>query len=80
MYSFALSEDSHDEIMVNIDQLVTEDESEFCSTLKLFVIKQLGQIYNGTIDTLREQFLNRNVVWIHPMIEQPSDDLQVQKT
>ena len=79
MYSFALSEDSHDE-MVNINQLLTEYKSEFCSTLKLFVIKQLGQIYNGTIDTLREQFLNRNVVWIHPMIEQPSDDLQVQKT
>ncbi|CAF2907340.1 unnamed protein product [Rotaria sp. Silwood2] len=64
MYAFSLSKDNHSEIMENIDKLLTTDESKFCLTLKIYIIKQLCQIYHIDLAELYEVFINRNCYWI----------------
>ena len=77
LYTFALNRDSHNEIMPKIDRSFTNNESSFCTTLKVFVIKQLCQISKVNFNELRNIFFNRNLLWIRPLIDQSSnyDDL-----
>ncbi|CAF0841320.1 unnamed protein product [Didymodactylos carnosus] len=75
IYAFALNNDSKQEIMTTIDRLLTTDDSSFCSTLKIFIIKQMVYMSSKTFNELKEIFKNRNLVWIKPLImraEKPS--------
>ena len=67
-YALALNHDIKIDTMNQIDRLLTRDDSPFCSTLKLFVIKQLCQFFNISLDALRKIFVNRNCDWIRPII------------
>ncbi|CAF0809248.1 unnamed protein product [Rotaria sordida] len=68
LYAFVFINDSHHAILEDIDKLLTRDDFLFCSTIKLFIIKQLCQMSNITLNDLRDIIINRNVTWIRPMI------------
>ncbi|CAF3395094.1 unnamed protein product [Rotaria sp. Silwood1] len=72
LYAFVLVNDSHHAILEDIDKLLTRDDFLFCSTIKLFIIKQLCQMSSITLDDLRDIIVNRNVTWIRPMITLPT--------
>jgi hypothetical protein len=78
LYAFALNHDSHNEIMPRLDRFFTSNELSFCSTLKLFVIKQLCQMYKVNLYGLRDIFVNRTLLWIHPLISQSFDQAGAQ--
>ncbi|CAF4915976.1 unnamed protein product [Rotaria sp. Silwood1] len=67
-YALALNNDIQIEVMNHIDRVLTRDDSPFCSTLKLFIIKQLCQFFKVSLDGLCNIFVNRNCYWIRPMI------------
>ncbi|CAF4400619.1 unnamed protein product, partial [Rotaria sp. Silwood2] len=79
MYAFSLSKDNHSDIMEYIDKVLTTDESKFCLTLKIYIIKQLCQIYHIDLAELYEIFINRNCYWIrttfHDMITNKDENL-----
>ncbi|CAF1231023.1 unnamed protein product, partial [Didymodactylos carnosus] len=75
LYALALNNDKKAEVMNNIDQLLTRDNSQFCSTLKLFVTKQLCQFFKITLKELRDIFINRTCTWIRQMITKPNGQL-----
>ncbi|CAF1662632.1 unnamed protein product [Rotaria sp. Silwood1] len=64
VYALALRRDSHDAIMSSINKLLANTESGFCSTLKIFIMKNLCQIYCVDIEGLYEIFFDRTCVWI----------------
>ncbi|CAF3682110.1 unnamed protein product [Adineta steineri] len=68
LYAFILINDSHHTILEDIDKLLTRDDFLFCSTIKLFIIKQLCQMSTITLDNLRDIIFNRNVTWMKPML------------
>ncbi|CAF1092976.1 unnamed protein product [Adineta steineri] len=68
LYAYILINDSHHTILEDIDKLLTRDDFLFCSTIKLFIIKQLCQMSNITLDNLRDIIFNRNVTWMKPML------------
>ncbi|UJR36511.1 hypothetical protein I4U23_029232 [Adineta vaga] len=68
LYAFILINDSHHKILEDIDKLLTRDDFLFCSTIKLFIIKQLCQMSSITLNDLRKIIFNRNVTWMKPMI------------
>ncbi|CAF1094104.1 unnamed protein product [Rotaria sordida] len=73
MYAFALNNDSRENIIGEINDFLSTNESPFCSTIKLFITKQLLQLSNLTLRQLRQRFINRNVHWIKSILE-PSQD------
>ncbi len=75
LYAAALNNKRSDDVMVSIDQFLSRDEPRLCSTLKLFVIKQMCELSKITLDRLREIFSTRNTVWIRTIFE----DLQNQQ-
>ncbi|CAF1398652.1 unnamed protein product, partial [Rotaria sordida] len=64
MYAYSLSRDNHSMIMEDIDKLLTEDQSKFGLTLKIYIIKQLCQMYHIKLEELYDIFVNRNCYWI----------------
>ncbi|CAF3450207.1 unnamed protein product, partial [Rotaria sp. Silwood2] len=68
MYAFALSNDWHLDIMLIIDRLLTNNESPFGATLKLFILKQLIHMSNSALNEICERFLQHQVVWIKPLL------------
>ncbi len=72
LYAFVLINDSHHQILEDIDKLLTRDDFLFCSTIKLFIIKQFCQMSTITLDDLRDIIKNRNITWIRPMIDLPT--------
>ncbi|CAF4651704.1 unnamed protein product [Rotaria sp. Silwood1] len=50
IYAIALNNESHRSVMSRIDRLLTNVDSPFSSTLKLFIFKQLRQISELTLD------------------------------
>ncbi|CAF2399390.1 unnamed protein product [Rotaria sp. Silwood2] len=69
IYAFVLHNDSHEDIMSNIDRFLARDESIFGATLKLFILKQLVHMSkNVTLTDVRDLFVHRNVVWLRPLI------------
>jgi hypothetical protein len=72
LYAFVLINDSHHQILEDIDKLLTRDDFLFCSTIKLFIIKQLCQMSNITLDDLRDIIKNRNITWMRSMIALPT--------
>jgi hypothetical protein len=73
LYAFALNHDSHNEIMLRLDRFFTSNETSFCATLRLFVIKQLCQMFKVNMQELRAIFTNRNLIWIRSLISQSSN-------
>ena len=73
IYGFSLYNDSKEIVLQRVDQLLTNIDSPFCSTLKLFIFKQILQISGLTLNDMRELFVNRNVIWIKPFIQRPRD-------
>ncbi|CAF4479211.1 unnamed protein product [Rotaria sp. Silwood2] len=73
LYAVALNNECHEETMSKVDEFLTRDESSLSSTLKLFVIKQICELSNVKLDTLREIFTNRNVVWARTILDKPQD-------
>ncbi|CAF3798071.1 unnamed protein product, partial [Rotaria sp. Silwood1] len=73
LYAFALNHDSHNEIMLRLDRFFASDETSFCATLRLFIIKQLCQMFKVNLQGLRAIFINRNLVWIRSLISQSSN-------
>ncbi|CAF1519831.1 unnamed protein product [Adineta ricciae] len=67
IYAFLLYEDLHSTIMDNIDKFLAQTESPFCSTLKIFIMKNLCQNYRVNLDELYENFVNRTCLWIRRM-------------
>ncbi|CAF1321963.1 unnamed protein product [Rotaria sordida] len=70
MYAFSLSRDNHSKIMEDIDKLLTNDESKFGLTLKIYIIKQLCQMYYIELRELYDIFVNRNCYWIKTIFSQ----------
>ncbi|CAF4263878.1 unnamed protein product, partial [Rotaria sordida] len=69
IYAFVLHNDSHENVMSNIDRFLARDESVFGATLKLFILKQLVHMSkNVTLTDVRDLFVHRNVVWLRPLI------------
>ena len=64
-YIHALKVDLRESIMTSIDQILTENKSRFCSTIKLFVIKQLCQCENQTFYDFYNRYRDRNIVWLN---------------
>jgi hypothetical protein len=77
IYGFALNNDSREEVLHQIDQLLTNINTPFGATVKLFIFKQLLQISGLDRNAIREVYVNRNIVWIKPYIQRPRD-LQAQ--
>lgn len=73
IYGFALANESREPILHRIDQLLTNISTPFCSTLKLFIFKQLLQTSRLGLNDLRDVFINRNITWIKPFIQRPRD-------
>ena len=73
IYAFALNKDSRVDVLHRIDQLLTNSNTPICSTLKLFIFKQLLQISGVTLNAIRELYVNRNIIWIKPFIQRPRD-------
>ncbi|CAF1035564.1 unnamed protein product [Rotaria sordida] len=73
MYAFALNNDSRDDILSDLDRFLTNADTPFCSTLKLFIIKQILQISKLTLEDLREIYVNRNLFWIRPFFQRSHD-------
>jgi hypothetical protein len=70
-YIYALKHDIQDEIMNRIDKTLVQHASPFCSTVKLYIIKQLCHAEKVTFDGLYNQYTNRNITWIRSMTAQP---------
>ena len=68
MYVFALSNSWQYDIMLTIDRLLTNDESTFGATLKLFILKQLKHMNNMTLIEIHETFIQHEVVWLRPLL------------
>jgi len=77
IYSFALNNDSRENVLTKIDELLTKTNTPFGSTLKLFIFKQLLQTSGLSLNVIRDVYVNRNIVWIKPYIQRPRD-LQTQ--
>ncbi|CAF3907546.1 unnamed protein product, partial [Rotaria sp. Silwood2] len=73
IYAFALNVDSRQDVLRKIDQLLTNINTPFCSTLKLFIFKQILQISGLNLNDMRELYANRNIIWIKPFIQCPRD-------
>ncbi|CAF1188642.1 unnamed protein product [Rotaria sp. Silwood1] len=73
IYAFALNNESQNYIMPRIDQLLTNADSPFGSTLKLFIFKQLLQTSGRSLDDLRDNFVYRNLIWIKDFLQRPQD-------
>ncbi|CAF1340047.1 unnamed protein product [Adineta steineri] len=74
IYGFALNNDSREDVLHRIDQLLTSIDTPFCSTLRLFIFKQLLQISGFSLNIMREHYINRNIIWIKPFIQRPRDE------
>ncbi|CAF2743269.1 unnamed protein product, partial [Rotaria sp. Silwood2] len=64
MYAFALHNDNKGEVMNRINSFLTMTNTPFGSTLKLFILKQLLQTSEFTLNGLHDVYINRNVSWI----------------
>ncbi|CAF3944692.1 unnamed protein product, partial [Rotaria sordida] len=73
IYAFALNADSRQVVLPKIDQLLTNIDTSFCSTLKLFIFKQILQISGLNLNDMRELYTNRNILWIKPFVQRPRD-------
>ena len=78
LYAFALNHDSHHEIMPRLDRFFTSNETSFCATLRLFIIKQLCQMFKVNLQGLHAIFINRNLIWIRSLISQSSNSEDAQ--
>ena len=56
------------DVLQRIDQLLTTSNQAFSSTVKLFIFKQLLEITRLQLNEFREEYLNRNLLWIRPFI------------
>ncbi|CAF4279596.1 unnamed protein product [Rotaria sp. Silwood2] len=74
MYSFALImvQSQHD-IMQQIDRLLSNNNSKVCASIKIFIIKQMIYFANISLEELKQTLLNRNIVWIKPILLQQSN-------
>ncbi|CAF4833776.1 unnamed protein product, partial [Rotaria sp. Silwood1] len=70
-YVYVFKHDENNKIIQDINNIFIQDDFKFYSTLKLFIIKQLCQLYNVTFHNLCSKFASRNVDWINSMITQP---------
>ncbi|CAF4169052.1 unnamed protein product [Rotaria sp. Silwood2] len=73
MYAFALNNDSREDVLYKLDRFLTDTETSFCLTLKLFIIKQILQMSKLTLEGLREVYVNRNLLWIKPFFQRSRD-------
>ncbi|CAF5120810.1 unnamed protein product, partial [Rotaria sp. Silwood1] len=73
MYAFALNNDSRDDVLSELDRFLTNGDTPFCSTIKLFIIKQILQMSKLTLKDLREIYVNRNLLWIRPFFQRLRD-------
>jgi hypothetical protein len=71
MYSYALiaGQSQHD-IMRQIDRLLSNNDSKLCSSIKIFIIKQMIYFANISLEELKQTLSNRNIVWIKPILLQ----------
>ena len=67
IYAFALSNDWHLDIMAPIDRLLTNDETPFGNTLKIFILKQLIHMNNRSSIEKCERF-QRQILWLQPLL------------
>ena len=67
IYAFALNNDWHLDIMSAIDRLLTNDETPFGATLKIFILKQLIHMNNRSSIEKCERF-QRQILWLQPLL------------
>ncbi|CAF5022638.1 unnamed protein product [Rotaria sp. Silwood1] len=74
MYSFALiMTQSQHNVMRQIDRLLLNNESKVCSSVKIFIIKQMIYFHNMSLEELKQTLSNRNIAWIKPILLQQSN-------
>ena len=76
-YIYALKMDLKKDVMDRIDKLLVENNSAFCSTIKLFILKQLRHAEQFTFVDLSKKYMNSNITWIRLMISQSSDQQRI---
>jgi hypothetical protein len=72
-YAFSLHADSKMAVLHKIDELLSTSNDSFLSTVKLFIVKQLMQISGLRFNGMREQYSNRNLLWIKPFFQKDRD-------
>ena len=76
-YVYALKSDLKENVMDRIDKILFENNSAFCSTIKLYILKQLRHAEQITFFDLSKRYINRNIPWIRLMISQSSDQQRI---
>ena len=71
-YIYALKNDFKDNIMNTINDILFKNTSDFGSTIKLYIVKQLCQSEKITFHDLCPKYANRNIRWINSMLGQSS--------
>ncbi|CAF4891871.1 unnamed protein product, partial [Rotaria sp. Silwood2] len=69
MYAFALINYSHEDILLDIDKFLTNTDTPFCSTLKLFIMKQILQMSKLRFEEFCDIYVYRNLLWIKPFFQ-----------
>ncbi|CAF2688718.1 unnamed protein product [Rotaria sp. Silwood2] len=69
MYAFTLINYSHEGILLDIDKFLTNTDTPFCSTLKLFIMKQILQMSKVRFEEFRDIYVYRNLLWIKPFFQ-----------
>lgn len=75
MYAFALNNDMNSYALVRIDEILTNTDSKLCSTLKLFIIKQLLQMSQLDLQQLYTLYNDRQVFWMKNFIDQQTETI-----
>ncbi|CAF2688702.1 unnamed protein product [Rotaria sp. Silwood2] len=73
MYALALYNESQEDVLPRIDQFLTNTDTPFSSTVKLFIIKQMLQISKSSLEELRDIYVNRNILWVKPIFQGSRD-------
>ena len=72
-YVYALKNDSKDKIMSQIDAILHTNKSKFCSTVKLYIIKQFCCFDNVTFHVLCKKLADRHIHWFHSIVTSSSN-------
>ena len=73
LYAIQLINGGNQTALRDIDELLTQNAFLFCSTLKLFIIKQLCQMSTLKLSSLRDVMIHRNITWLNSTLALPPD-------
>jgi hypothetical protein len=69
LYSFSLVNNLRFQYSNTIDQYLTDNKSSFCSTLKLFILKQILNLSKMDLNTFQTNIEYQNIIWLNEFSE-----------